>query len=94
MPFADLLARPSKGDALIDGDVLADLGGLPYDDARAVVDEQAFTERRARVDLDAGEQPAGLRDEPGRQRDVLLPERVRGTVSARLLPRSVKRRNA
>ena len=47
----------AEGDAVIEGHVIADQGGLADHDAHAVVDEEAATDGGTRVDLDAG-QPA------------------------------------
>src|SRR5204863_7803824 len=53
---------PAEGDALVDGAVVADLGGLADDDAHAVVDEDAAADLRAGMDLDAGEEARDVRD--------------------------------
>ena len=80
MPLARLLARAPEGDALIDGDVLADLGGLADDHPRSVVDEQPFAESGSRVDLDAGEQTSDLRHQAWGPR---APRAARGRSAAR-----------
>ena len=58
----------AEGDALVEVAVVADHGRLADDDAHAVVDEQPPPDLGARVDLDAGQEPAEVRDQP-RQRD-------------------------
>ena len=57
--------------------VVADLGGLADHHAHAVVDEEAAADRRAGMDLDAGEEAAELRDEAAAQLPVAPPEPVR-----------------
>ena len=47
--------------------VVADLGSLADDHAHAVVDEEAPTDLRAGVDLDAGDRPRDLRQQSGSQ---------------------------
>ena len=55
------LPVPPEGDAVVDGAVVTDLGGLADDDAHAVVDEQALADLRAGMDLDTGHMPRKLR---------------------------------
>jgi hypothetical protein len=43
--------RPAERHALIDGDVVADLGGLA-DDGEAMVDEEVAADLRARMNVD------------------------------------------
>jgi hypothetical protein len=50
----------AQGNALIEGDVVADLGGFADDDAHAVVDEEAPADPGPRVDLDAGHPAAEI----------------------------------
>ena len=54
--------RAAERHALVDGAVVADLGGLADDHAHAVVDEDAPADRRARMDLDPGEEAREVRD--------------------------------
>ena len=61
--------------------VVADLGGLADDDAHAVVDEQPPAEPGAGVDLDAGDRPRELGDQPrGQPQAGLVPHPVRQPV--------------
>ena len=55
-------ARPTQRDALIERHVVADLGRLADHDAHPVVDEDALTERRPGMDLDAGQKAYELRE--------------------------------
>ena len=64
VPLARLLAGAAQGDALVDGDVLAHLGGLADDHPDAVVDEEALAQGGPRMDLDPGEEPPELGDQP------------------------------
>ena len=61
----------AEGDALVEHDVVADLGGLADDDAHAVIDEQPFADPSGWVDLDAGQRPVQVRDDACEQ--VLAP---------------------
>ena len=53
MALAGREAGAAERDALIERDVVADVGGLADHHARAVVDEQALADARRGVDLDA-----------------------------------------
>ena len=59
-------ARAAEGDALVERHVVADLGGLADHHAHAVIDEEAPTDLRARMDLDAGEEAAEVAHEAAR----------------------------
>ena len=65
--FVALGAGAAQGHALVEVAVVADLRRLADDDAHAVVDEEALADLGAGVDLDAGEEAADVRDEPGGQ---------------------------
>ena len=56
--------------------VIADLRRLADHDPHAVVDEEPIADRRARVDLDAGERASDVGDEAGQQRHPALAQRV------------------
>jgi hypothetical protein len=51
------------------------------DDARAVVDGNGTSQRRTRVDVDAGDAVRGLTDEPRQERDAPRPQGVREPVT-------------
>ena len=72
----------AERDAVIEHHVVADLGRLADHDAHRVVDEEPPADRRARVDLDAGEQAGSTAEQqPGRQRSAVpLPHPVRQPV--------------
>ncbi len=53
MALADILARAAQGDSLIDGDIVAYLGGFAYYDADAVVYKHTLAYYGAGVDIDA-----------------------------------------
>src|SRR3990167_8998071 len=59
-------AGATKGHPLIKGDVIADFGGLTDDNAHAVIDKEASTDLRARMDFDASHPAAEVRH-PARQ---------------------------
>ena len=67
MPFSLLLSGPAQRHALVHQDIVTDLRGFPDDDTRAVVDEEPPPDGRARVNLDAGEKTAELRDHARQQ---------------------------
>ena len=52
MTLAVREARSAERHALIDRAAVADFGGLADHDAHAVIDEDAFADLRARMDLD------------------------------------------
>ena len=56
--------------ALIDLDVVADHGRFTDNDARAVVNEEVLTDRRARVDVDTGQAVGVLRHDARYQRNA------------------------
>ncbi len=66
----------TQRDAVIEGAVVADLGGLADDDAHAVVDKYPATDDRARMDLDPGEPPAPMRQPAGEPPQSPAPERM------------------
>ena len=88
--------------AVVDHDVVADLGGLADDHAHAVVDEEPPADGRAGMDLDAGEEPGQLGDQPGREpqrrvspqpvRQPVEPDRVQAGVGEEVLERTPRRR--
>src|ERR1022692_1385051 len=53
--LALLVARSAEGYALINENVVADLGGFAYHHAHAVIDEETPPDLRARMNFDAGE---------------------------------------
>ena len=67
----------AQGDVLVDGDVVADLGGLADHD-EAVVDEEIAADLRAGMDVDRGQEAAEMVDQPGEEDRARL-----GTASAR-----------
>ena len=74
--LAGVLAGAAEGDAVVDGAVVADLGGLADDDAHAVVDEQALADLRTGVYLDAGHMPRKLRKRTREEKVLVLIEPV------------------
>ncbi len=74
--LAGLFAGAAQSDPLVDGDVLAHLGGLPYDHSGSMVYEQPLAQSRPRVNVDAGDEPPDLRDQARQQGHVALPESV------------------
>src|SRR5437773_8247964 len=83
--------------ALVDRDVLPHLRGLADHDTHAVVDEEARTELRGRVDLDAGHEPREVRDEARHCEPPVMPERMRQPmeherVHARVAQEDLERR--
>src|SRR5688572_23919694 len=67
--------RAAQGHALIDGDVVADLGGLA-DDAEAVVEEEAPPDLGAGVDVDRSQEPCEMVDQAGDEIKPPLPQPV------------------
>ncbi len=80
MALAVVLAGAAQGDAVIDQAVVPDLGGLPDDDAHAVVYDQAAADLGAGVDLNAGAVPGDLGVEPGQEGKVVTVEPVGDAV--------------
>ena len=70
----------SEDCTLVHQHIVANLCGLANDDPRAVVDEEPPSNVRTRMDLNAGHEPAEMRQQAG-QRDVVpLPQAVCGPV--------------
>jgi hypothetical protein len=67
--------------ALVERHVVADLGGLADDDARAVVDEQRLADPRARVDLDTRRHPPHVGERMRDDRQARLFRGVRDAVN-------------
>jgi hypothetical protein len=81
MPLRALVERgPAQGHTLVDRAVVADLRRLADHDAHAVVDEDAPADRRAGVDLDAGEKPRQMRDESPEPTQTVYPAPMRTPV--------------
>src|SRR5665647_441547 len=78
----DALHRTTaEGDAVVHQYVVAYLGSLADDHTHAVVDEEAPTDLRAGVDLDAGDRPRELGQQPSSQAATGLgPQAVREPV--------------
>ena len=55
-----------EGHTLIDCDVVANKSGLA-DDGKPVVDKQVPADLRARMDVDSGEKPRQMVDQPGEE---------------------------
>ena len=67
MAFALFKACPTQCDAVVNGDIGADLRRLANDDADAMVDEKARSDDRAGMDLDGGDGLGELRNQPAGQ---------------------------
>ena len=76
MTLADILARTSESHALIERTVVADLCGLAYHNARAVVDDKSLADGRARVDLDTREEAGNLADKTGKKKELVPVKRT------------------
>ena len=68
--------HPAQSHSVEQQHVVADLRGLTDDHAHAVVDEEALTDRRGRVDLDTGEVAGRLRQGTRREAIALVPQLV------------------
>src|SRR6267154_1681370 len=66
MPLAGVPRGPTKGDAVVERAVVADLGGLTDHDSHAVIDEYPATDGSPRMDLDT-RQPASPVRQPASQ---------------------------
>ena len=67
----------AQSDAVIDGDVGADFGGLADHDAHAVVDEEAPSDLRSRMDVDVGEESAKPGNQPRGEAPFMQPQPIR-----------------
>src|SRR5579863_7362938 len=81
MSFALFLSCAAQSDSLVEGDVVADYGGLANYGAHAVVDEETAAEFRAGMNLDAGEQARDLRDVARRKAHAVAPEPMTEVMS-------------
>ena len=70
-------AGAAERHALIQGHVVADLGGLADHHPHPVVDDEARADLRRRVDLDPGHRARERRDQPRQQRHAGAVQRVR-----------------
>ena len=80
MAFASLVSGSAQSHVLINQNVVANLGGLSDHDAHAVVDEKPAADRRAGMDLNAGEKARYLRNHSRQQRYIRVVEPVRETM--------------
>ena len=80
-PFARFLARAALSDALIDYDAFFDFGGFAYDDACAVIDENARRYFRRGMNFDTREKFCSLAYHPRQQFEVYFIKEMRDPVS-------------
>ena len=76
MTLARTHRHPAQSHSVEQQDVVADLRGLTDDHAHAMVNEEALTDRRGRVDLDTGEVAGRLRQGACRESVPLVPQLV------------------
>src|SRR5271154_1160709 len=76
MALAFLFPRSAESYALVEGDIVADDGGLSDHRPRAVVDEETPPKLSAGMDLDSSEQERDLRDESRQEGHPMLPQPV------------------
>ena len=72
---------PPKRDALVDGDVVADLGGLA-DHGEAVVDEEVAADLGAGMDVDRGQEAREMVHQPRQEIELPVPQPVADAVKA------------
>src|SRR5579862_339955 len=68
--LAFFAAGAAERDSLVEQDIISDLGGLADYDSGAVIDEEASADGGAGMDLDSGEEAAGLGDHSRNERDA------------------------
>ena len=71
MPLAGVLAGTAQGHAVIDGAVIADLGGFAEHDPHAVVNEQPLTDLGPRMNLDTRKVTGNLADQAGQEQQFV-----------------------
>src|SRR6185437_12863015 len=59
--------------ALIDQDIVANLGGLADDDAHPMINEKTAADSRARMDFDPGEEARDFADNPAEELELVAP---------------------
>ena len=64
----------AERDAMVERAVVADFGGFADDHAHAVIDEHAAADRGPRVDLDAGQEAAPVREPAREPAEIGTPE--------------------
>src|SRR5262245_31056080 len=88
MALATMRTRAPERDALVDGHVVADLSGLTDHHGHTVIDEEAPTDLRPRMNLDAGQEAAEVAHEPARGPEAARPEPVSDAIDPqRMEPR-------
>ena len=83
--LAALEAGAAQRHPLVEGDAVADHGGLADHHAGAVVDEELPADHRRRVDLDPGHRAGQVGDRARQHRHAGLHQRVRGAVGQQRL---------
>ena len=76
MPLPVLFPGTSQGDALIEGHVVSDLGGLSNHHTHAVIDEQPPADLRSWVNFNSGEKARDLRPPASPEKEAVIPEPV------------------
>src|SRR3546814_4269872 len=67
----------AERDALIDRDIIADLGGLADHDAETMIDVEVPVDLRARMDVDRGQETRQVIDEAREEEQPRLAQSVR-----------------
>lgn len=76
MPLLVACVCASERDTVIEHAVVADDCGLADDNAHAVIDEQATADLGTWMNLDSGEEPGDLREEPSEEPQLPAPQRM------------------
>jgi hypothetical protein len=82
--------RTPERDALVERDLIAELGGLADHHAGAMVDEERAADLRRGMDLHAGRDPGEVRERAREQRHARLVHRVRDAMREQRLDAAVR----
>src|SRR5579885_1608117 len=73
-------ARAAQGYALVDEDIISDLGRFTHHDSHPVIDEQPAADLCARMNLYAGQKARQMADQSGDELEMMVPEPVRDSM--------------
>ena len=76
MALAGVLAGTAQRHTVINRAVITNFGGLAKDDAHTVVDEQLAANLRAGVNLNAGQVPRQLADQPRQKKALMIIQKM------------------
>src|SRR5664279_222744 len=93
MPLAGIERGSAQGDALVDGDIVTNLGGFPDDHTHAVINEEAAAESGTGMNLDTRHKARDLRECTGKKEPAMLPQSVVNAIPPNRMQTGIEQHN-